>query len=201
MISTGTTNTTAGGDITVSRWAELANRDRLIEGIEQVFFAASATQSFANAAARAAFRERWLGRYLEHDPEFVYVALRSAAHDQQNDGGVAGYLIGARDDPARAERFADLGYFQKLREASARFPAQLHVNLDESVRGRGIGGRLIAAFVGDLERAGVAGVHVVTGKGARNVAFYNRNGFQQVAQFDWDGKDLVMLGRALSPER
>lgn len=40
-------------------------------------------------------------------------------------------------------------------------------------------------------------MHVVTGKGMRNVGFYERNGFAPLAEAEWNGKVVVMLGRAL----
>ena len=47
----------------------------LIGGIDAVFFEASNTKSFADDAARAAFRQRWLGRFLEHDAAWAYIRL------------------------------------------------------------------------------------------------------------------------------
>lgn len=183
--------------ISIHRLAELENSNAFIPGIEAVFFAASGTKTFANKEARSNFRERWLGRFLTHDPDFVYVALDADNRRVNETSDVAGYLVGALDDPAHASRFSDLGYFQIFRSYTASFPAQLHVNLAEQVRGHGVGGRLIAAFVDDARQRGAPGVHVVTGEGARNVAFYAREGFDEVARTDWNGHTIVFLGRRL----
>ena len=47
----------------------LPGRASEISGIETIFFASSNVEQFDDAAERAAFRERWLGRYLDHWPE------------------------------------------------------------------------------------------------------------------------------------
>lgn len=161
---------------------------RLMAGLDAVFFASSNTQSFADETARAAFRQRWLGRYLEHDACWAYVALNE-------DGGVAGYLVGSIDDPARAPRFGDLTYFTDFKALTVRYPAQLHVNLAAAHRNQGLGGRLIAAFIADLKKAAVPGVHVITGRGARNVRFYERQGFRQRGARGEGAAEVVFLAR------
>lgn len=159
--------------------------------IESIFFAASDVRVFSSDEARAAFRERWLGRYLEHDPAHVYVAL--------SEGRVAGYLAGCLDDPATAERFSDIPYFRAFASVTRDFPAHLHVNLAEPWRGIGVGGALVEAFARDAAETGAPGVHVVTGKGRRNAGFYSRHGFETRAVTEWNGKEVVLLGRVLTP--
>jgi len=43
-----------------------------------------------------------------------------------------------------------------------RYPANLHINLRRGYRGRGLGSRLLAAYLDHLGRLGVRGVHAVT---------------------------------------
>ena len=183
--------------ISIHRLEGLDNADTLVPGIETVFFAASGTQTFENDAARAAFRARWLGRFLTHDRQWAYVALDETRGASGSAPTVVGYLVGALDDPAEASRFADLGYFQTFKAHTRDFPAQLHVNLAEEVRGHGHGARLIQAFINDAQQRGVRGVHVVTGEGARNVGFYTRCGFDEVARGDWNNHTIVFLGRRI----
>lgn len=158
--------------------------------LDEIFFASSNTKSFATDIARAQFRERWLGRYLTHDPQWTYLALTDV-------GDVAGYLAGCLDDPARTPRFADIGYFAEFATLTARYPAHLHINLAERFRNGGIGSALIARFCADAARAGAAGVHVVTSRGARNVGFYARNGFAEVGAQGSGGKEVVFLAKEL----
>jgi GNAT superfamily N-acetyltransferase len=161
--------------------------------VEAIFFEASA-RSFGPGPEREAFRERWLGRYLRGAGDIALVALAGLSGGEE----VAGYLVGAVEDPARQERFADLGYFRAdFRPLTARYPAHLHINLAPAYRSRGLGARLIEAFAARAAAAGAAGMHVVTGAGMRNVRFYERCGFAERGRTSWNGHEIVFLARAL----
>lgn len=172
----------------IVKWIEQPDHDAARAAVERIFFAASGTQAFSDATARLVFRDRWLDRYFDHDPGLVFLALDTEAT-------VIGYLVGSLDDPARAPRFADIGYFAAFAGLTARYPAQLHVNLDASVRGGGIGTGLVEAFVTEVTQAGLPGVHVVTGRGVRNVRFYERSNFLERGSLETNGKAIVFLGR------
>jgi GNAT superfamily N-acetyltransferase len=163
----------------------------LLGQVEAIFFEASG-RAFAPGPDREAFRERWLGRYLTGGTDAVLLAL---------DGGtVAGYLVGAVDDPAEQERFADIGYFRaEFRPLCRTFPAHLHINLAPAFRSMGLGALLIEAFAAYAAAAGAPGMHVVTAEGARNVRFYARCGFVERGATLWNGRRVVFLGKALGP--
>lgn len=182
--------------LTFRRASEVADLAGLTPALDAIFFEASLTKSFAGEAARAAFRERWLGRYLTLAPKLAHFAFVS---DEGGGERLAGYVVGTHDDPAHDPRFADIGYFPSLAAWTRRFPAHLHINLAAAERSRGIGSALIERFAADAAAAGAAGVHVVTGAASRNVAFYRRNGFDTAHVFPWNGADLVLLGRDVVP--
>jgi ribosomal protein S18 acetylase RimI-like enzyme len=183
--------------ISIRRYLDVPDHAKLGDAIDAIFFEASNTKSFASAAARATFRERWLGRYLRDDPQFVYLAMNDSNE-------VAGYLVGAIAGPASAARFADDGYPAAFRAASKRYPAHLHVNLAPAYRGYGIGGQLIDAFVADARSVGASGAHVITSAASDNVRFYIRNGFVEIARtrpVEISPNDpLVFLGREWAGE-
>lgn len=179
--------------IRIFRYAGISGDRALMTGLDEVFFESSNTQIFASGAAREVFRERWLGRYLTHDPDWAYVALSDEAT-------VAGYLVASLDDPARTPRFADVPYFIHFADLTKTYPAHLHVNLNPEFRNRGIGGSLIARFIADARKAGAPGVHVVTSRSARNVAFYNRNGFTEVGTHGAGEREVVFLARTLDAD-
>src|SRR5262245_8419497 len=161
--------------------------------IDAIFFEASSRQDFASTEERAAFRGRWLGRYLKGGTDVALVAC-------DRNGTVAGYLVGAVHDPAGQERFADIGYFRTAFRALCRhYPAHLHINLAPAFRSRGIGARLIEAFASHAAATGAPGMHVVTAKAARNVGFYTRCGFNELGATCWNTRDVVFLGRPLGP--
>jgi GNAT superfamily N-acetyltransferase len=159
--------------------------------MEAIFFEASRRRSFASEKERAAFRERWLGRYLQGGSDVVLVA-----EDTQRT--VVGYLVGALEDPADQDRFADIGYFRgEFRALCRRYPAHLHINLAAPFRNIGIGARLVAAFAAHAAAAGASGMHVVTGRDARNVRFYARCGFAELGAAAWKDGQVVFLGKPL----
>lgn len=162
--------------------------------IDRIFFESSGTKTFASDDARAAFHDRWLGRYLAHDARHAFLAVVDPG---SADEMIAGYLVGSLDDPAGAARFDDLGYFKTVAALTARYPAQLHVNLAEAWRGQGVGRALVEAFCAHARAEGAPGVHVFTGRGMRNVRFYEAAGFAEVGAVDWNGSEIVMLGRGL----
>ncbi len=171
----------AGTPVVIRRWRDVIPTEKIARELDAIFFESSNTKTFANDEARAAFRERWFGRYLRQYPEWAYVALSA-------DGSVAGYLVAALDEPSGIDAFA---------AATEKYPAHLHINLAPAYRSRGIGAALIEAFVSDAKRAGAKGAHVVTSADARNVRFYERVGFAPRAHALINGSELVFLGRAL----
>ena len=167
----------------------------LIAQLDAIFFEASGTKTFASSEDRATFRERWLGRYLAHDAQHAFLAVAGAGSPSET---LAGYLVGSIEDPALAERFDDLGYFKALSDLTARYPAQLHVNLASSWQGRGVGRALVEAFCQHVQGLSVPGVHLFTGRGMRNVRFYERAGFTEAGSVVWNGREIVMLVRDLN---
>lgn len=176
---------------TITRVIESDISHALLSDLNDIFFSASGTQHFDSDAAKAAFRDRWLGSYLTVNPEETFIA-------SSTNGRVVGYLVGALDDPARDPRHAALGYFAAFAPWTARYPAHLHVNVAMQYRSAGTGARLIEAFAAHARSKGAPGMHVVTGKGLRNVSFYLRNGFEGVAEAPWNNGTVVMLGRKLA---
>ncbi|HXF52707.1 MAG TPA: GNAT family N-acetyltransferase [Hyphomicrobiaceae bacterium] len=178
-------------DVVITPYLAARDVEGLTEALERIFFEASATKSFPDEAARTAFRERWLGRYLEHWPADALLAFAPGWE-------LAGYLVGCLHSPPDAAPLSDIHYFRAFSPLLRDYPAHLHVNMAPAYRGHGIGSRLIAAFVAHAAAAGAAGVHVVTGKGMRNVGFYQRNGFTLQGEATLEGRTLVLLGRRLA---
>gem|GEM_PF-1094179 len=174
--------------------------------MDEIFFASSSVQSFADKATQQAFHWRWLGRYLAEEPQHAFVAIRKSGKGKYRDRehaedtyNICGYLVGSLDDPARRAEFSDLSYFEDFADQTAKYPAHLHINLAPPWRGKGIGGALIAAFARHARKEGVAGMHVVTGQGMRNVSFYKGLGFEKVAMIERWKATVVMLAKYLTP--
>ena len=193
--------TLAGGDaVDIRRFSDIVSNDNasnacLLADLDCIFFEASMTKTFASLEVRAAFRERWLGRYLTREPHLAFLAFVGSS---PGPASLAGYVVGALEDPAQGDRYADIGYFPSLAELTQRFPAHLHINLAPHARGHGLGGVLIERFVAEARASRSPGVHVVTGAASRNTSFYKRNGFTYEHRFTWGGRENVFLGRTLS---
>ena len=154
-------------------------------------FLETAIRPPAPGPEREAFRERWLGRYLANPTDVVLLAMTG-------EETVVGYLVGALGNPAMQPRFDDISYFRTdFADLCRRFPAHLHINITASHRNRGVGAQLIEAFAAIATRAGAPGMHIVTGRGMRNVRFYARCGFQELGAAKRNGGAAVFLGRKL----
>ncbi len=164
-----------------------AHRRGLEPQIDAIFFA-TAARIYPEGPERTAFREKWLGRFLDCERDVLLLALAE-------DGRVAGYLIGTLENAAESLRFADMPHFREhFAVTCAAFPAHLHINLAPEFRSQGIGGRLIDTFAGIVRVAGLPGLHVTTGRGMRNVGFYLGRGFREIAALERDGGAMLFLG-------
>lgn len=179
-------------EIRIERWidqpADAVSRMHLTAGIDAIFWATTARR-ITDPHEREAFRNLWLGEYLASDSPHAWLALTPT-------GNVVGYLVGTLASPIGNPRFTALKYFEAFASGLATYPAHLHINLDEAYRNRGIGRRLIDAFASQVRTAGLPGFHVVTGATQRNVSFYIRAGFTEIARTAGKSGDVVFLGRS-----
>jgi GNAT superfamily N-acetyltransferase len=171
------------------RWIDLSGTIGVADKIADIMFEAARAPP-PEGPMRDAFRYRWLDLFLAKYPNEAFVALGV-------DGSPTGYLVGCLEDPARAPEFAELGYLQAWSHLTRRFPAHLHINLTAAARGHHIGAGLVEAFCAHARARGVTGVHVVTGAASRNRTFYDRCGFAPQATLNWQGAEIVFLGRTL----
>ncbi len=167
-----------------------AERLRLLPGVERIFFTSAATQEFRSEGERMVFYDRWLGRYLKYWPAECFIALDEA-------GEAAAYIVGCLDSAAAADIFKDIDYYQRLWRQFALYPAHLHMNTREDLRGRGLGTVLIETLAAHAKAAGACGLHAVTAATSRAVGFYEKCGFRRATALEWQGRTLVMLGKKL----
>jgi GNAT superfamily N-acetyltransferase len=164
---------------------------RLWREVEEIFFLSAARQNFATAQDRQDFLARWTGYYLECEPEGVFLAI--AARDR-----VAGYLTGCADSRGASRLYRDIPHYSLFEDCFEAYPAHFHVNCHPNFRNRGIGTRLVEAYLTHCARAGLPGVHVVTAPGARNVTFYRRCGLDVAVARSWQNQQLLLLARKFS---
>ena len=95
--------------------------------IDDIFFQSSATRDFCSQEEKQAFRERWLGRYIEKHHGSFFVALDA-------DGRAIGYLAGCLENPTTLGHFNDVAYFRSIEDICRDYPAHLYVNVAERYR-------------------------------------------------------------------
>ena len=129
---------------------------------------------------RALFADLWIGPYFR--------GTGCCSHVAEIDGEVVGYIVGSCDTRTYRRvvagrvprilgrwlrgRYPDLSHSLRYLVRAARYPgpsapvrdypAHLHVNLLPSARGKGLGRRLMEAFLDCLQARGVAGVQLST---------------------------------------
>lgn len=137
-----------------------------------------------------------------------------------DEGGVAGYLL-STDDTLAFEAWAESHWWPPLRlryplrsdgtkdaeqigrihtpertppALAAAFPAHLHIDLLERVRGTGLGRGMIERLLADLRGRGIAGVHLgVDPTNANAIGFYGHLGFRELG----GDADTLLMGREL----
>ena len=177
-------------EFTITTLAAGAVKPDSWHAVEEIFFLSAAPRDFATPNERREFLDRWTGYYLECEPENFFLAANAG-------GRIAGYLTGCVDSLGAARLYHDIPYFGLFEDYFAAYPAHFHINCHPRFRNRGIGSRLVAAYLERCARDGLPGVHVITAAAARNVAFYRRCGFDVSVTRRWRGEDLMFLGARL----
>jgi ribosomal protein S18 acetylase RimI-like enzyme len=167
------------------------------------------------------------GRTLYRDPNLVghvYSAPYGVLYPEccfvaEDEGGVAGYIVGAPDTHVYEER-TEREWWPRLRTIYAdprevmnpddrmahlihhpevtlprlygAFPAHLHINLLPRMQGQGWGVRMMDTWLACMARLGVRRAHLGVGlRNERAVAFYRKYGFRDIESED-GGKVLIM---------
>lgn len=181
---------TAPPEISIVPLGTESASDRCWRMVEEIFYLSSARQGFDSPDERQSFLERWTGYYRCDEPQHFLLAIAP-------NGRVAGYLSGCTDSRAARRLYSDIPYYAVFEDLFEAYPAHLHVNCHPEFRGRGVGTELVRAFVEGCRAGGLAGVHLVTSPGARNVGFYRRCGFDFSLTRSWRETALLFLAMAL----
>jgi GNAT superfamily N-acetyltransferase len=172
------------------QFTTLSERPDLRGEVVRIFFESSTVRNFASPEAKRAFQAKWLDPYIEDMPEQTIIALTP-------EGEAAGYLTGCFNSAGAGRVRKEVDFYDQFAPFYADYPAHLHITVDAKLRGGGIGAELIGEFARRCKAEGLPGLHLITGKAARNVSFYKRCGFEEVAVRPWKGAVLLMLGRKL----
>jgi ribosomal protein S18 acetylase RimI-like enzyme len=158
--------------------------------VEDIFFESSVRKTFASEEERRAFKFKYLDWYAEHHPECFFVAIG-------NEKKVQGYICGTPQTSEINPLNVWHPWYTLFSDLLSHFPAHLHINCSADARGMGLGATLLSVFENYLRGLNCRGVHLITAPDARNVGFYDRNGykFQQLAP--WMTGELLFMGKSL----
>lgn len=162
----------------------------LEEGLREIFFLSSSVTQFETPKHKEEFYDRWLGCYLKSYPETTWCAVEGDK--------VLGYLTVCPDTYSFLEK-RPLQSLLLFKEYYQEYPAHLHMNTHPEARGKGIGSKLVKHGQYCLAEMGLAGWHLVTTEGERNVEFYKRQGMQILGRHEFKGSTLLLMGCQLSP--
>lgn len=162
--------------VSVEPLVALLDDETTLNALDEIFFSSSVRQHFNDEGEMLIFRERWLGRYLRDHGEHAFAAIA--------DGQLVGYVVGCLKNPNEIGGFEDITAYAALPDLVAQTPAHLHINVLAGWRSRGVGAHLIRHFAAHAAAQGCPAVHIITGRGGRNVGFYERNGFHTLFSGD-----------------
>ncbi len=128
--------------------------------------------------------------YLEQEPQNVFALV------DENDTA-QGYVFGAEDFARYRKGLTP--YLRKVRKTglknyvsalgevflhrlfSGKYPAHLHIDINEGFRGGGNGSRMIQKQLENMRSKGIKGIMLVVGtENKRGIKFYEKNGFKRL---------------------
>ncbi len=170
--------------------ADWDDTERVHSQIEAIFATSAVTQEFASDRARAEYGELWLGRYIRHCAESVFIALEAS-------DDVIGYLAGSLISNQAPLTGPD--YYDSFPAALIdTYPAHIHVNVRGDRRGQSIGSALVGAFRTYCIDHHSPGFHAVTAADSAAAGFFAKCGLSPRATAEWRGRRLVFMGEALA---
>lgn len=139
--------------------------------------------------------------YIEKEPENVFLIV------DENDVA-QGYIFGASNFDAYLKAFKP--YLQNIRKTGAlnwfsaiaeitghmiykkKYPAHLHINLNEDFRRNGNGSLLMKTQLENMSSKGIRGIMLITGsENLPAVNFYRKNGFKSILSTKIGGAELM----------
>ncbi len=168
--------------------SQISEKD--LKELREIYFESSARKEFKDESEKEAFYWKYLGFYLEHFPEFVWIAKGER---------VLGYIVGA-PDTEHPELLRIQPHLEIFRPYFKSYPAHLHINLHRDARGQGLGSKLLREWEAQLQRLNITGLHIMTGVESRNKNFYTRLGFDFQKTLEFSGHPVLFMGKTLKTD-
>jgi ribosomal protein S18 acetylase RimI-like enzyme len=168
--------------------AEGEESSRVENEIKAIFFESSVKKEFEGLQEKEAFFHKWLGVYLDHFKKYSFVFL------DEESAKVLGYIVCCPDTLNSLQLTSASAAWQDYYK---EFPAHLHINCHQDSRGRGVGSKLLIHLENVLKDQSISGLHLITEESARNISFYEKNGYLPRATRDLEFHRLVFLAKKL----
>lgn len=139
--------------------------------------------------------------YIEKEPENVFLIV------DENDVA-QGYIFGAADFDGYIRAFRP--YLKRVKKTGIgnlltaiaeisghlifkkKYPAHLHINLNEGFRRNGNGSLLMKTQLENMKSKGIKGIMLITGSGnTPAVNFYKKNGFRPLTSIKIGGAEIM----------
>jgi hypothetical protein len=159
-----------------------------IDFVNQIFFESSTVSHFKSIKQREDFQYKYLDYYKIYFPLNFFVLC---------DNRPLGYVCGVPDLLKVKKLFELSPHLHAFKDLYKQFPAHLHINMCAESRGKGLGPLLINEFVGNIEKSGGNGVHIITTPTAKNVSFYKKCGFNFQEERVYKESALLFMGKQL----
>ncbi len=158
-----------------------------IQELKEIYFESSTRKDFKDEADKEAFFQKYLGFYLTHFPQHVWVAKSDR---------ILGYMVAA-PETRNTELYRLQPHLGTFEAYFGEFPAHLHVNFHADARGMGLGSKLFSELASEFKRLKITGVHIMTGPDSRNKSFYLRLGFHFEVTLTFQGHPILLMGKSL----
>lgn len=165
----------------IFKWKDLSDHKQVQQEIASIFFETSTKKDFASVDEKNQFFYKYVGYYLEHYPDYVWVAKS----DQ-----ILGYLVAATESYNR-EILEIQPHLEKFKDCFNKYPAHLHINLSSASQGLGLGSKLVSELEKSLQLAKISGLHIMTGPDSPNKYFYQKLGFS----FELERNSILFMGK------
>ncbi len=172
---------------------------KYFDDVRQVCINTAPKEAATNPKMRDFILFTFCDYYVEQEPENVFVLV-----DEETDTA-QGYVFGARSFKtyiknirpylAKVKKTGKNYYFDALAEIighgvfSLKYPAHLHIDINEPFRGNGNGSRMISALTDHMKNAyGTKSIMLIVGtSNKRGINFYKKNGFKEICALKSSG--------------
>lgn len=175
--------------VEIIRYLDSGNKILHKQQIKDIFVSASSI-NFKNDEEKNDSFKKWTDYYLENHPEWIYIAVKG--------GQCVAYLMACPVSADAESLFHEFKSYDLFKDQFGKFPAHLHINTHESLRGLGIGAKLIERLCSDLKIKDTEGLHIITSPDSKNVRFYEKLGFSFHLQRDFKDFKLLFMGKDLA---